>query len=224
MFSIIEKQQKNPVSLDSELVTSIPVRECGDTLVDVNAIKNEFVRMLPVPDCPMQDLDHNAGLSHSSHMRTQLFLRLEAAAKNFNLLYNRNPKNSQDRIVFMVFEGLRSLTDSINTSVFTPNQLLNNAKSSGGFVSFRVFNDTTNEFLDMGEMQSEDVSRTYMTFSKHLTHEQQKNRTMLLEACAIAGMVNYPLEWWTFCFGTQYYAYYTDNKFAIYGPIANVAS
>ena len=110
-------------------------------------------------------------------------------------------------IVFMVFEGLRRKDDF-------PEQY-HIHKDTGGCVSFRVFDIVSNTFLDMGETNPATMA---YTFSKALTDQQRKNRGMLVTAAMMAGLVNYPYEWWTFCFGTQYFSFLTQNQYAIYGP------
>lgn len=217
MTHIIDRQQRElPLLLTDERVLTKTICECNDKFIDIATVNNEYIKMLPVPSQPFVDITHNAGLVHSSFIRSLLFKRLEAAVNNFNRIYKGVDKDS--KIVFMVFEGLRSLEDCRNAGPYKDVDIYNEQKATGGFVSFRLFDESIDEFLDLGEVDS-DITKVYVTFSKHLTAVQKRNRTYLLHACAMAGLVNYPLEWWTFCFGTQYYSYYTDNRVAIFDKI-----
>ena len=249
---IIDRQQREfPLLLTDMQVLSIPIQECGDCFVDIASVNNEYIKMLPSPSDIFLDIDHNAGLEHSSLVRALLFTRLEAAVKNFNMIYKNDGGPENSKIVFMVFEGLRSIEDCEKEGPYGTEDLYNlqkvnggeyffktsedvekagfqcedidrhiisSQRATGGFVSFRVYDETTSTFLDLGDIDA-DEAKVYLTFSKTLTHEQRSNRNTLLNACSMAGLVNYPFEWWTFCFGTQYYSYYTKNRIAIYGPI-----
>ena len=55
------------------------------------------------------------------------------------------------------------------------------------------------------------------TWSKGLNRQQQCNRFILYNAMTQAGFVNYPLEWWHFCYGDKMYAAYKFEKKAFYG-------
>ena len=57
------------------------------------------------------------------------------------------------------------------------------------------------------------------TWSHDLNREQQHCRFMLYKAMTDAGFVNYPLEWWHFCYGDKMYAAYKFQKRAVYGKI-----
>ena len=57
------------------------------------------------------------------------------------------------------------------------------------------------------------------TWSHDLNREQQHCRFMLYKAMTDAGFVNYPLEWWHFCYGDKMYAAYRFEKRAVYGKI-----
>ena len=56
--------------------------------------------------------------------------------------------------------------------------------------------------------------------ARNLTVLQKRNREILHRAMASAGFVNYPLEWWHFCYGDKMYAAYKFEKKAIYGKAA----
>ena len=55
------------------------------------------------------------------------------------------------------------------------------------------------------------------TWSQELSSNQKRNRFILYNAMMQAGFINYPLEWWHFCYGDKMYAAYKFEKNAIYG-------
>ncbi|MBE6365564.1 MAG: hypothetical protein E7053_07415 [Lentisphaerae bacterium] len=62
-----------------------------------------------------------------------------------------------------------------------------------------------------------DFTSVTPTWSKELSINQKRNRFILYNAMTQAGFVNYPLEWWHFCYGDKMYAAYKFEKQAIYG-------
>ena len=62
-----------------------------------------------------------------------------------------------------------------------------------------------------------DFSPDTPTWSKRLNRQQQRCRFILYNAMTQAGFINYPLEWWHFCYGDKMYAAYKFEKKAIYG-------
>ena len=69
-----------------------------------------------------------------------------------------------------------------------------------------------------------DCGSKYLTFtpstptrSNALNRSQQRNRFILYNAMTQAGFINYPLEWWHFCYGDKMYAAYKFEKQAFYG-------
>ena len=75
------------------------------------------------------------------------------------------------------------------------------------------------KIADCGSDYLEFNSATPST-ARNLTVLQKRNREILHQAMASAGFINYPLEWWHFCYGDKMYAAYKFEKKAIYGKAA----
>ncbi len=73
--------------------------------------------------------------------------------------------------------------------------------------------------LDMGTFCQELSSDKTRTNSPEINETQRKNRTVLLNAMTRSGFVNYPNEWWHFCYGDRMWAAYSNKKSADYGLI-----
>ena len=76
--------------------------------------------------------------------------------------------------------------------------------------------------------QEVDCGTRYLEFSpltptdaQNLTDIQLKNRKILFQTMTNAGFVNYPLEWWHYCYGDKMYAAYKCQASAQYGYIEN---
>lgn len=48
---------------------------------------------------------------------------------------------------------------------------------------------------------------------------QRNNRRILLDAMCESGFINYPLEWWHYCYGDRMWAAYSAQELAIYDRI-----
>lgn len=75
--------------------------------------------------------------------------------------------------------------------------------------------DKDGKELDMGTQYREHNIKT-ATYSKSLTDHQRNNRRILVKAMQCAGFVNYPAEWWHFCYGDKMWAAYSNKKVALY--------
>jgi D-alanyl-D-alanine dipeptidase len=88
---------------------------------------------------------------------------------------------------------------------------------AGGAVDVTLADADGNE-LDMGTDGVELVERA-RTHSPDITPQQRENRRILLEAMEAAGLVNYPSEWWHYCYGDRLWAEMTRANVAIFAPI-----
>ena len=70
--------------------------------------------------------------------------------------------------------------------------------------------------VDCGDSYLEFTANT-PTWSNTLSRSQKRNRFILYNAMTRTGFVNYPLEWWHFCYGDKMYAAYKFEKKAFYG-------
>ena len=86
--------------------------------------------------------------------------------------------------------------------------------TTGGAVDVMLF--YCGKEIDCGDSYLEFTANT-PTWSNTLSRSQQRNRFILYNAMTQAGFVNYPLEWWHFCYGDKMYAAYKFEKKAFYG-------
>ncbi len=82
--------------------------------------------------------------------------------------------------------------------------------STGGVVDVTLI-DVNGRELNMGK--SKHIA------DKRISKVAKKNRTMLINAMEEQGFVNYPLEWWHWCYGERLWAAEKRKKHAIYGKI-----
>ncbi len=88
---------------------------------------------------------------------------------------------------------------------------------TGGAIDVTLIDKDGNE-LDMGTKYAEHNFKT-RTDSKEITQKQMENRKILYNALIDAGFVNFPAEWWHYCYGDNMWAAYKSKKKCMYGYI-----
>lgn len=88
---------------------------------------------------------------------------------------------------------------------------------TGGAVDLTLC-DENGHPLDMGTLYLEHNAKT-VTDCPDISEEQCRNRQILLDAMQKAGFINYPSEWWHFCYGDKMWAAYARKPYAIYGEV-----
>ena len=245
MFQVIQKFQNNladiPTHYDKRVVEIKVVDEGDEDLVNLFSLEksDSRIRMLPTPEIPLSNENMNAGFHCSYLIRKGLYLRLKILVSALDLI-----NDNKRKISVLVFEGLRDLQtqkalfetcfnefsekypdlSSIEVRKLAEKFVTPPEKepphSTGGCVDIRLFDDDNNTFLDLGKFGLFwGVNEQAHMFCANLTDEQKENRRMLLTASAMAGLVNYPYEWWHFSYGDKFYAYCAEEDHAIYKSI-----
>lgn len=88
---------------------------------------------------------------------------------------------------------------------------------TGGAIDITLV-DKNGKELKMGTEYSEHNDKT-KTSNKELTKEEKENRELLVKSLEKLGFVNYPNEWWHFCYGDKMWAAYKYKKNCPYGYI-----
>ncbi|MYT82412.1 D-alanyl-D-alanine dipeptidase [Streptomyces sp. MnatMP-M77] len=202
-------------------VAAIPVRECGEPLVDV--------RSGPVPllvDARRSDPDG------SPHLRERVREQLVAAQAQL-----------PDGLRLLVVEGYRPL--SLQTEYFeryaqslrtghpqwTAREVRDAASryvsppeiaphSAGAAVDLTLV-DAGGRELDMGtaiNANPEDSDGACFTAATNISRTARANRAILTTAVHTAGLQVYSFEWWHFSLGDRYWALIQGQPAALYGP------
>ena len=78
----------------------------------------------------------------------------------------------------------------------------------------------TTYMRDMGTEYRENNKKT-RTENDFISSEQRKYREILKDAMLDAGFVNYPAEWWHYCYGDKMWAAYSHKKYAIFDKVTS---
>ncbi|MGZ3768670.1 MAG: M15 family metallopeptidase [Bdellovibrio sp.] len=76
--------------------------------------------------------------------------------------------------------------------------------------------------IEMGtQFNAEPLETQNATFTdaQNISAEARKNRQVLMSAMSKAGFVNYSTEWWHWSFGDKYWAFHTNQPYAIFGSV-----
>ena len=209
------------VLLSDKRIAEVPVRECGEPLVDLRAL--ESVRV----DLRLAD---EAGAY--AHVRLSVSDRLVAAQtqlpRGLRLLVveGYRPAALQERYFAASLTRHRAGHPEwdderarVEASRFiSPPEVA--PHTSGGAVDLTLCTAEGVE-LPMGTSVNAtppESDEACYTDSPGISPEARQNRRTLAAAMTSAGLVNYPTEWWHWSYGDRYWAHVTGAHHATYGP------
>jgi zinc D-Ala-D-Ala dipeptidase len=213
------QENTQPILVDDPRVLAIPIRECGEPLVDLCEYP-----LLTTTSHPKARSEAETRL-HCREGVAQRLLRADARLpEGIRLLIVEchRPLELQDAYWKDQLESLRERhpdwpEDKLateNAKFVAPPEIVP-PHSTGGAVDV-VLVDAGGEELDMGSALNEKGPRM-RTDAQGLLQEARRNRELLLDAMECAEFVNYPHEWWHFSYGDRYWAYAKGHSAAIYG-------
>jgi len=210
-------------------LASIPIRECGEPLVDIRKLGD--LQYGPPPECPDTAPDYCL-LRHEVYrrlLRVQqalppgLSLRLYEGLRSLKVqamlfdeeqarVRQRNPALSDEQVHAAAAILVSPLIHSDGTSNIPPH-------STGGAVDIEII-DTHGAVIDFG-MEVKDWVHVAPDFCAteyaELTAPAAANRLMLAQAMEREGFANYVNEWWHYSYGDRYWARHYGKPCAIYG-------
>ncbi|MFI6416463.1 M15 family metallopeptidase [Streptomyces sp. NPDC050842] len=202
-------------------VTSIPVAECGERLVDV---RRDGVLLV---DPRKQDPDGSF-----AHLREGVVERLLTAQSllpdGLRLLFveGYRPPALQREYFEEYTDELRALhpewpAERIRAAAsryVSPPEIA--PHSAGAAVDLTLVGPDGRE-LDLGTRMNagpEESAGACYTDADSIGAEARAHRDLLGAVLTAAGLVNYPTEWWHWSFGDRYWALMTGKPAALYGP------
>ncbi|WP_406065822.1 M15 family metallopeptidase [Streptomyces sp. NBC_01077] len=209
------------VLMSDPKVSSIPVAECGERLVDVRRNGSLLV------DTRKQD-----PADAYAYLREGVLERLiEAQAmlpQGLRLLFVEGYRPpSLQREYFEEYAGQLGAAHpdwtagqihSAASRYVSPPDI---APHSAGAAVDLTLADTDGQELDLGTRMNADPEESKgacYTDAVGITEEARANRELLGSVLTAAGLVNYPTEWWHWSFGDRYWALMTGAAAALYGP------
>jgi zinc D-Ala-D-Ala dipeptidase len=215
------QENTQPILVDDPRVLAVPIRECGEPLVDLREYP-----LLTTTRHPKARSQAETRL-HCREGVAQRLLRADARLPEevrLLIVECHRPLELQDEYWEDQLESLRERhpdwpEDKLaeeNAKFVAPPEIVP-PHSTGGAIDLVVV-DARGEELDMGSLLNEKGPRM-RTEARGLPEEAKRNRALLLEAMESAGFVNYPHEWWHFSYGDRYWAHAKGEPAAIYGAV-----
>ena len=195
--------------LPSDYINAIPVVESNEPMVKLPD-DEDFIKT-----------DGNVFVGRKSMIERLLKAAKDVSNKGYRLhIYQtyRSPKEQAERRETM-YKELKKKYPNYDDKIIL--QMVNKrvAGVGGGHQTGAAVDlslcDKDGKELDMGTQYREHNIKT-ATHSKSLSDHQRNNRKILLKAMQSAGFVNYPAEWWHFCYGDKMWAAYSNKKVALY--------
>jgi zinc D-Ala-D-Ala dipeptidase len=213
------QENTQPILVEDHRVLAVPIRECGEPLVDLRGYPLHVTTRHPKARSEAETR------LHCRESVTQRLLRADARLPEgvrLLIVECHRPLELQDAYWEDQLKSLRErhpdwTEDKLateNAKFVAPPEIVP-PHSTGGAVDL-VLVDAEGEEFDMGSALNE-KGPLMRTHARGLRQEARQNRILLLEAMESAGFVNYPHEWWHFSYGDRPWAYAKDEPAAIYG-------
>lgn len=206
------------ILISDHRVTSIPVTDCLEPLVDVRA----FLRV-------DERLADPAGAF--AHLRAGMAERLRRVVLPLGVhllvVEGYRPVSLQRKWFEDYRETLRATfpemsSDELHVAAsrfVSPVEVA--PHTAGAAVDLTLCDDDGVE-LDMGtevNATPEQSDGNCYTASTGISAEATQNRKVLVTALEGVGLVNYPTEWWHWSYGDRYWAMVRGHDSAVYGPV-----
>ena len=212
---------------------SIPIKECGEALV---LIERSHKRMIQNP------IYYNSGIKgavQEMYIRETILNKLQNVIDQFPenyqlVLYDAYRSiEVQKNLYYTLREEIKSefpemsveeleKTTSTYLSFPTENDLTPSPHTTGGAIDLTLA--YKGRELDMGTGFDDFSEAAYTAYfekpESNLSNQEMKirnNRRLLYYAMIQAGFTNFPVEWWHYDYGNQYWAEYNSKEQAIYG-------
>jgi len=245
--------QHNDIPGASDLrITTVPVQECNEAVIDLKSptfLQNSpRLYMMPDPTYPVEGPEYNSGLPGNSRIRATVAIKLLDMVDKLDAIapYFGYEIGQIHVCVCDAFRNKQVQEFSFNSRQqyiakkhpdWSPEEVYNETAKfiapskppfihpSGAAADIRLWDARNKVYLDLGEFGvpwMKDPS-TVATFAENITEQQKINRLFCIVAAELAGLVNYPGEFWHFSFGDCMATYWSGSTLgeyrAIYGLV-----
>lgn len=209
------------VLMSDPSVAAIPLRECGQGLVDVRAhgLKADDRRHDPAGAFAHVRQGVLTRLLYAQSLLPAGVLLLFVEGYRPPALQRRYFEKYSDELIHAHPDWSAAQIRAAAGRFVSPPEL---APHSAGAAVDVTLTDHRGRELDMGtrvNANPEESDGACYTDAPGLGAEARTNRTTLTTALSAAGLVNYPTEWWHWSYGDRYWALKTERPTARYGPV-----
>ncbi|MYT28341.1 MULTISPECIES: nitrilase-related carbon-nitrogen hydrolase [unclassified Streptomyces] len=210
-------------------VAAVPVRECGEPLVDVRTAAPELMTGHLKPGAGGEG---DGACGAFAYLRKGVLRRLLAAQEalpdgwRLRFVEGYRPPALQRHYFTRYADGLRAAHPDWDDArihraasrYVSPPEIA--PHSAGGAVDLTLVTSDGDE-VDMGtpiDASPEESGGACYTSAPDVSPAALAHRRILAAALRGVGLVNYPTEWWHWSYGDRYWALETGAEHALYGP------
>lgn len=206
-------------TLPRDIIKKVKVVENNDPLIDISSDKTIFFSQELKQPIFLRKEAYEKLIAASRSLPNGFFIKIHDAYRSLD----EQKSSWLRRIEETKIEYPNASEDEIirrtRLKIANPFDEGYGGHQTGGAVDVTLCNENGVD-LNLGTSIPEHNEKT-KSKSKFLTKEELKNRTLLNNAMIKAGFVNYPIEWWHFCYGDKMWAAYSWKKECKYGFIQN---
>ncbi|WP_290703034.1 M15 family metallopeptidase [Amphritea sp.] len=215
----------------SSEVLAIPVRECGEPLVNIQFLGG--LEYGPPPECPETEGDYTfirqgvyERLLHAQSLLPKgITLRLYEGYRSLKvqgMLFADELARVRERQPALPESELFEETTRMVSAPAYPDGTLNIPPHNTGAAVDLFLVDECGQMLDFGMdiyQWTETDPDLCLTHASGISETVIANRQLLVDVMTSAGFVNYLQEWWHFSYGDRFWAYLSGHEYAIYGGV-----
>lgn len=212
-------------------VTSIPIHECCETMIDL--VSQNKIMFGPSPEVEnnkdytkMRLAIYNKLLQAQEFLPNGLKFCLYEAYRSIKLqkmlfehrfaMVKKEHSSWSEKEIFLETIKMVSPIMNLDNSINIP------PHNTGAAIDVYLI-DEHNQYVEMGIHPKDwldDVDgHLSASYSHVISTEATKNREIMFNALEKVGFINYPTEYWHWSYGDRYWAYCSKQPKAIYGPI-----
>lgn len=213
------------ILIGDKRVREVPVKECGELLVDLLTYNPELAFDLT------RICVHNntRNVSYVRETVAQMLMKVQCnLPRNIRLLIKEGHRpvalqeqywnNYYNKILTRHSEWNEGQVYDECSKFVAPLEVA--PHTTGGAVDLTLIDENGN-WLDMGTQFNAsplDTNKATYTQAPNINSTAKENRKTLIDAMNTVGFINYPTEWWHWSYGDKYWGLH-NNKAAIYSGI-----
>lgn len=201
--------------LPAEIINRIEVRECDEELIKVNVKEHPNIVLsqgnIVGRETVVQKLYNVADILEKQGFKLYIYQIYRSPEEQYrrhetvvNKIRQSHPELSEEEVLRQANRWSAGV---------------GGGHQSGGAVDLTICDKDGNN-IDMGTEYRENNKKT-RTENDFISSEQRKYREILKDAMLDAGFVNYPAEWWHYCYGDKMWAAYSHKKYAIFDKVTS---
>jgi zinc D-Ala-D-Ala dipeptidase len=202
----------------------IPIRECGEPLVDIFEVCPNLLFDRPRFNYTRETLARES----LARMLAEAQASLEKKGYGLSIIETWRPPHIQKRMYMAMWGRIKEmhpdwsetqLRRNVNRLTAPMHKHVPPPHTTGGAVDLMLVN-SKGLVVNLHAPYEPFTPKSFPFAAQGITDEARRYRDILAEALLSTGLTNYPSEYWHWSYGDQGWAYRGGHEFAIYDAIA----